>query len=247
MAFAQAHIPSHKEQETLWPAIPEKGWQRFRILPPQQSFLHSFDDLVFDHYAPHCQRYRRFSQFKASFVDGLWEFALLPHRPFIQSAQYNSFSGGILRHFEPLACDISPYLDEVLALLRTNTQHAYHLDVHQYRVNATAETNGISVPEGPHRDGQQCVVILVFRRHNINGAELSLHDPVTKEAFYKTIVGENEGVVLDDEKMLHNASPITATGANKGYRDYVILNINEWSERRYGEDFERQAIGPAAQ
>jgi len=244
MTLSSLQKDAQQGQDWCWPAIPKKGWKEFRILPPQDSFLSTFGDLVFDQYAPHCQRYRRFSQFKARFSDGFWTFDLLPHRPFIQSAEYNKFSGGILREFEPLKCDAEPYLDEVLSLLQTDSSREYHLDVHQYRVYATGEAKGISVPEGPHRDGQQCVVILVFRRHRITGAEMTLHDPLTLEPFHRTVIGENAGVALDDEKMLHDASDIIAVGAERGHRDYVVLNINEWGKRRYGEAFERRAINP---
>jgi len=225
-----------------WLTMPEKGWKEFRFLPAQKAFLETFENLVFDQYAPHCQRYRRFSQFKVVASHDSWALSELPHRPFIQSARYNEFSGGILRHFEPLQCDIAPYINDVFSSLTINTSRTYHLDVHQYRVCATPQANGISVPEGCHRDGQQCVAILVFRRHLITGAEMSLCDPATGQALYKTVLGENTGIVLDDEKILHDASPIAATGSEPGYRDYVVLNINEWEKRRYGEEFEHRAM-----
>jgi hypothetical protein len=90
----------------------------------------------------------------------------------------------------------------------------------------------------PHRDGQECVAILVFRRHLISGAELRLIDAKTQQIFARTVVGENRGIVLDDHKMMHDASPVTATSSDKGFRDYVVININPWENRRYGEEFE---------
>ncbi len=221
-----------------WLPLPEKGWREFRILPPEKTFLKTFEDLPFDQYAPHCQRYRRFSQFKMSCFANSWMPALLPHRPFIQSAEYNQHSGGILREFEPLKCNIEPYVDEVFSMLKIDPDRFYHLDVHQYRVCATPGAEGISVPEGPHRDGQQYVVVLVFRRHQITGAECRLYDPKTGQPFYKIMLEENEGIVLDDEKLLHNATNIKTAGGQDGHRDYLVLNINEWEKRRYGEAFE---------
>jgi hypothetical protein len=146
------HSESLPDSEDVpWFNLPEEAWIDFAIPPPTQAFLNSFDHLVHDQYAPYAQRERRFSQYKASFTGTEWAFSLLPHRPFIQSADYNSYSGGILREFEPISldCDMAPYIQHIFNLLKIEPLRDYHLDIHQYRVFATLEAAGTSVPEGP--------------------------------------------------------------------------------------------------
>ena len=221
--------------------MPSQGWLKFNISTPDRELLDRFNDLAQDEYAPHCQRYRRFSQYKATATDGVWNFEKLPHRPFIQSAKFNSHSGGVLRNFEPLECDIQKPISEILDAVQANYDQAFQLDVHQYRVYASPNAQGISVPEGMHQDGHELVAIMVYKRHLISGSEFTLHKLDTKETFLKTIVGENEAVVIEDEKMYHNASNVTPTSTEVGYRDYIVVNINRWENRRYGPDFEREA------
>ncbi len=230
-----------KETEIPIAIMPSEGWLKFKLSPPDKTLLDSFNNLVADQYAPHCQRYRRFSQYKITSVDENWSLEKLPHRPFIQSAKFNSHSGGILRHFEPLEIDVSKPVAEIMDRLNADKFQEFHLDVNQYRVYANENAQGISVPEGMHQDGHALVGILVYRRHLIEGSELTLHRLEDREMFLKTIVEENEAIVIEDEKMYHNATNVSATTKETGFRDYIVVNINRWEDRRYGPEFEREA------
>jgi hypothetical protein len=235
-----------------WPGMPDKGWLgKFDLPKPAPGFLESFDRLAFDTYAPNAQRFRRFSQYIA-FFDCKAELTLerLPHRPFVQSAKYNSYSGGIPRKFEPIEprIDVKPYINQLFELLDIERSLRYHIDVHQYRVYGKPEAAGTSVPEGPHSDGMECVAILVFQRQGITprSAEFSLIDPQTKKPFFSTVVGAGEGILLDDQKMLHDAAPIAAAGSEQGFRDYIVVNINQIENRRYGRAHELISMSPEA-
>ncbi len=231
-----------------WPGMPDQGWLgKFTLPEPSRALLDSFDNLPADRYAPNAQRERRFAQYLA-FFNYKRELLLrrLPDRPFIQSAQYNPLSGGIPREFAPIEpqCDVTPYIEQLFTLLQIDRSRKYHLDVHQYRVYGTPDAAGMSVPEGPHMDGMNLVFILVVRRHEITdkSAEFSLIDPVTRQTFFTTVVGEGEGIGLDDQKMLHDASPVIAAGPERGYRDYIVVNVNLLDERRYGRRHEHGAV-----
>lgn len=172
----------------------------------------------------------------------MWALEKLPHRPFIQSVKFNSHSGGILRHFQPLECDVTQHVADIMEQIKADKDREFHLDVNQYRVYATQIMQGVSVPEGMHQDGHEIVGIMVYRRQSINGAELSLHRLDTREIFIKTIIQENEAIVIEDEKMLHDATNVTASSTEIGVRDYIVVNINSWENRRYGPEFERDAL-----
>ncbi len=221
--------------------LSNNNWLLLNVSIPSDEVLESYDDLVIDQYAPNSQRYRRFSQYKASYSNKNWEFEKLPHRPFIQSPKYNSVAGGIKRKFEPLEADFSASIREVMVKMSPDINEQYQLDVHQYRVYASKENEGCSVPEGPHQDGHEIVGITVFRRYMITGGETILytkdHEEITRKA-----LDHGDTILLQDDKVFHDATSIVGTSEEAGFRDYLVLNINLWENRRYGSSFEKEAL-----
>jgi len=188
-----------------------------RFCVASQAFLNSFDHLPRDQYALAAQRYRRFSQFMVAFRGCGWQLTLLPHKAFVQYDTDNQVIEGATRNFEPLLpdCDVTPYINKMATLFKQDASRQYHINVHQYRVRATLESSGTSVPEGWHYDGVEYVAVLVFRRHNItrNSATFEYRDSQTNEILHTTIA-EGRGIVFRDR--LHNATPIIAADASGG-------------------------------
>ncbi|NDE89849.1 MAG: hypothetical protein EB059_01720 [Alphaproteobacteria bacterium] len=226
--------------------LPACGYLTTPIPVPNPAFLDHFNHLPTDDYAPHAQRQRRFSQYKGMWNNAAWQAELLPCLPFVQYNTGNPMIEGIERHFEPInpACRVDSYINNVLSTIGADKEQPYHLDVHQYRVYATREMDGLAVPEGRHQDGQECVAILVFKRHAIEGAELSLFDLETGNPFHTTIIEENQMIFFDDRIMTHDATRIQLAGkSDKGFRDYMVMNINPWNTRRYGARADRPILG----
>src|SRR5260221_13963456 len=96
-----------------------------------------------------------------------WELELLPHRPFMQSKEYNSLVGGVPRYLEPLRIDPTDQIAAGADAVPLDRSETYQLNVHQVRVLTNKEIRGIAVPEVPHRDGHEIGMIVVFRRGNI--------------------------------------------------------------------------------
>ncbi|HVF75005.1 MAG TPA: 2OG-Fe dioxygenase family protein [Acidimicrobiales bacterium] len=229
-------------------AFASAGFQIISLPRPSASVLEEFDALPVDPYCGGNHRFRRFSQYKLEWMGHSWLLTLLPHRPFIQSKQYNSFAGGIPRHLEPLRIDPFPQIQAAAEIIDLDRTRAWQLNVHQCRVVATADTPGISVPEGPHRDGHEIGMVAVFRRHNIAGGETHLlANGGTGEPFFTHVLRENEAVVYRDEEMFHFATDVRALDDTGGYRDLWIVAVNSWENRRYGDDFEAGALAKASQ
>src|SRR5215469_4889116 len=207
-----------------------------------EQFLESFARLPPDVYAPTANRFRRFSQFRLSYKHDRWSLNRLPHRPLIQARAYNQVAGNLARHFEPLECDPSLFVDSILRAAKLDTCVDWHLDVNQYRVIANEHAPGICVPEGIHRDGHQFVKIMVFRRQRISGAELTLYPLDADEPFFTRIIEEGQAIVIDDTRMRHYATDISAIARQGGYRDYIGTCLNRWDERKYGPEFEANAL-----
>jgi hypothetical protein len=214
-------------------------------LPPvSPAVLESFGDLPHDPFTPGGQRSRRFSQYGLHIgEDGGWRLDLLPHRPFIQPKAVNPLVGGVQRPFEPLQVDFSEQVIAGAVALGLDSGTAWQINVHQCRVVTTQEIKGVTVPEGPHRDGHDFGMLAVFARHNITGGTNQLFPTGGGDPYFEVTLQPNQALVYNDGDMWHTATDIVASDATRGgHRDLCIIAINEWSRRRYGEEFERAAM-----
>ncbi|HWF80589.1 MAG TPA: 2OG-Fe dioxygenase family protein [Streptosporangiaceae bacterium] len=205
--------------------------------------LAAFNDLPADIYT-NGQRFRRFSQFRLDHDEatGSWKLTLLPYRPFIQPKNVNRLVGGVQRKFEPLAINPEPQIVAGAAALDLPVSQAWQVNVHQCRVIANTQIQGVSVPEGPHRDGHDYGMLAVFGRHNIDGGENQLMPTGGGEPFFRVTLQPGQALVYDDGQMWHYATDIVPTHPDGGHRDLWIVAFNRWEHRKYGEEFEADAL-----
>jgi hypothetical protein len=185
----------------------------------------------------------RLSQYLTYNEEGQWFCALLPRRKYIQSAAHINLpeAGGVFRHREQLECDPGPLIASILDQLPVSRSEFFHVNVNQIRVIANHEFRGVTVPEGPHRDGHQYSVIVVARRSNVTGGETQIIDPQTQEIVHRETLGENMAVLIDDERYIHYATDIAPASGETGYRDIWVVEINKWQNRAYGPAHEARA------
>lgn len=219
-------------------------YQVIDIPVPAREVLEEFDSLPFDEFTGGRQRYRRFSQFRMRYdqAAGRWHFETLLHRPFVQPRSVNSLVGGVRRPFEPLRIDPSPQINAGALALGLDQAHDWQANVHQCRVVTDATIQGVSVPEGPHRDGHDYGMLAVFARENITGGENQLMPTGGGDPFFTVTLQPMQALVYEDPAMWHTATDIVAAGGG-GHRDLWIVAFNRWDRRKYGEEFEKQALG----
>jgi hypothetical protein len=224
--------------------LEDQGYAIVNLPPASERLLASFDDLPLDVYCGGTHRFHRFSQYRVRFDGDSWQLELLPHRPLIQSSAYNQLSGDMYRHFEPLQVDPSAYFDAVFKARRLDTTRDWHLDINQYRVQVEPGREIKTVPEGAHQDGHRYIIIMIFRRHRIRGAETLLLPLDGGPPLLRRTIEEDQAIVIADERMLHDATDIEATGAagETGYRDFFGSALNSWEDRRYGPEFEARVL-----
>ena len=228
-------------------ALNAEGYTLISLPPAGEELLATFNNLVLDPYCGGSQRYRRFDQYHIRFVDRSWKLVLLPHRPFIQSRKYNRFAGGLLRDFEPLCIDPAIYVDVCAKAIPLPVDIEWQINVHQCRVIAQPGILGISVPEGPHQDGHEYTAILVSKRHQINGALTSLYPVGEGEAFFTTVLENNQALVFSDERMFHYTSNLEPFNGF-GHRDLWMIVFDKWDgasrneNKRYGTEYEKAAM-----
>ena len=200
-----------------------------------QSFAASWDDLGVDTYMADGGRYRRrrFAAFRVT-PDGITR---KPHQPHYQSRDYNPLNGGLERWFEPVteAAGRHPALTAILhtshALFDRMTQAelrppAWHVEIHQFRIEARVGEEGRPTPEGMHRDGVDWVLVLMVRRENVASGETTIYDLVKRPLGSFTLTTPLDSALVDDSRVYHGVTPVVPLDpATPAYRDVLVVTF----------------------
>jgi hypothetical protein len=199
------------------------------------AFAKSWDDLGVDTYMADGGRYRRrrFAVFRAT-TEGV---VRKPHQPHYQSRDYNPLNGDIERWFEPVTETIGahPALRAILdtcfrlfdGLTPAETRPAsWHVETHQFRIEARAGEAGQPTPEGMHRDGVDWVLVLLIGRVNIQSGETTIVDPRKRPLGSFTLTDPLDAAVTDDNLVYHGVTPVTPLDpARPGHRDVLVVTF----------------------
>lgn len=223
----------------------EQGFAIVEMPSLDDATLAEFEELPLDPYCGGEQRRRRFSQYRLYHDGDAWRLELLPHRPFAQPKQYNAMVGGRMRELEPLRVDPTAMIAAAADAIPLERDTDWQINVHQCRVVATEDIQGVSTPEGPHRDGHQYAMVAVTRRRNIAGGETQLMPLGGGDVFFRHVLQDSEAIVFDDRRMFHFASDIEPLDGSGGYRDVWLVAFNRWENRRYGPEYEAEVLASA--
>jgi hypothetical protein len=197
------------------------------------AFAASWDALGLDTYMADGGRYRRrrYAVY-AAVAEG--DIARAPHQPHDQSLSYNALNGGIERWFEPILPAIGAgaslqavlhYCRDLFGRLAPATRR-WHIEVHQFRIEARADQPGRPTPEGTHRDGVDFVLVLLVRRHNIRSGTTSIHDAAGKELGSFTLSEPFDAALVDDHRCFHGVTPVEPLdSAQPAYRDVLVVTF----------------------
>jgi hypothetical protein len=200
-----------------------------------RSFAASWDDLGVDAYMADGGRYRRrrFAAFRAS-ADGI---VRKPHQPHYQSRDYNALNGGIERWFEPVTEAVGRH-PVLVAILRTSHElfdrltpaelrpAAWHVEIHQFRIEALAGEEGHPTPEGMHRDGVDWVLVLMVRRENVASGETTIYDLLKRPLGSFTLTAPLDSALVDDGRVYHGVTPVVPLDpARPAYRDVLVVTF----------------------
>jgi hypothetical protein len=217
-----------------------KGPEMRAILGEEQlcgwdSFAASWTDLGVDTYMADGGRYRRrrFACYRATPAGILRK----PHQPHYQSRDYNPLNGGIERWFEPVTEEIGrhPVLGRILATSHTLFDRmtpaayrpdAWHIELHQFRIEARDGEAGRPTPEGMHRDGVDWVLVLMVRRENINSGETTIYDLTKRPLGSFTLTRPLDAAFVDDSRVYHGVTPVEPLDpARPAYRDVLVVTF----------------------
>ena len=160
-----------------------------------------------------------------------------PHQPHYQSRDYNALNGGLARWFEPVVPAIATH-PALRAILRTcftlfdsatpaaTRPAAWHVETHQFRIEARPGELGQPTPEGLHRDGVDWVLVMLVRRENVASGVTSIHDLQRKCLGSFTLTEPMESALVDDNRVYHGVTPIEPlTPGTPAYRDVLVATF----------------------
>ena len=157
-------------------------------------------------------------------------YKVLPHTTFTQSYDVNKLVGEVERTFEPLdeklatSVNFAKVVDAFAEMSGFDATTA-EIGIHQVRVKCAKDIEGDPAPEGRHQDGFKYIGIFVTERHNIEGgfSELYLSGDPEEKPFMEKILDNHELLIVNDKEIFHNATGITPTADEGGYRDVFVL------------------------
>ena len=191
------------------------------------AFARQWDDLGLDSYMADGGRYRKRRHGAYAVSGGGVERK--PHQPHYQSRDYNALNGGLERWFAPVAD--SPALLAVLRachdLFNTLTpMPGWHVEVHQFRIEARPDAEGRPTPEGMHRDGVDWVLVLMIGRENISEGTTTIHtlDHTLLGSF--TLCAPMDAALVDDNRVFHGVTPVRAEDPGRpAHRDVLVVTF----------------------
>lgn len=219
-----AYMPGPRMRALFETAGSLADWEEFRA---------SWDGLGLDTYMADGGRYRRrrFGVFAAP--AGAGAIVREPHQPHYQSRDYNPLNGGIERWFAPIREEVaaSTTMQAILATCRSlfdrlAPDRAWHIEVHQFRIEARAGAVGKPTPEGMHRDGVDYVLVLLVRRENIRSGVTSIHDLAGRTLGSFTLAEPFAAALVDDHRVMHGVTAVEPeNSARPAYRDVLVVTF----------------------
>jgi len=200
-----------------------------------QGFADSWDGLGLDQFMADGGRYRR-RRF-AAFAVTEASIRRKPHQPHYQSRDYNALNGGIARWFEPVSDEIGDH-PATRAILRVCDTlftaltpaalrpEAWHVEMHQFRIEARPDLVGQPTPEGLHRDGVDWVLVLLIRRENVASGETTITDLRRQPLSSFTLADPLDAALVDDSRVYHGVTAIHPLDPSRpSFRDVLVITF----------------------
>ena len=200
-----------------------------------EGYARSWDDLGPDRFMADGGTYRkrRFACFSAT-ASGL---AAKPPQPHFQTRENNPLNGGVARTFDPVRPDIAlhPTNRAVLAACQrlfaaatpaARRPAAWHVEMHQFRIEARPGALGQPTPEGLHRDGVDWVLVAMVRRENVRDGVSTVADAARRPLRAETLSEPLDASLVDDARVFHGVSPIAAVDPSRpAFRDVLVMTF----------------------
>ncbi|AOX19213.1 2OG-Fe dioxygenase family protein [Kozakia baliensis] len=200
-----------------------------------ESFAASWSRLGLDRYMADGGRYRRRRYATYSMRPG--HLVRKRHQPHYQSRDYNLLNGGIERWFRPMEDAMAAH-PAMIAILRafgtlahdltdkSERPENWHVEVHQFRIEAQPDQSGQPTPEGMHRDGVDWVMVLMVARQNVQSGVTTIHNAQREEVGSFTLENPLDAAIVDDHRVYHGVTAVEPIDpAKPAYRDVLVVTL----------------------
>lgn len=195
-----------------------------------RAFAASWDDLGPDLYMADGGRYRRRRHAALALEHG--RFTRKPHQPHYQSRDYNPLNGDVQRWFDPVT-DITMASPAMQAILRfaadsfdPHEQGRWHVELHQFRIEAKSGEDGRPTPEGMHRDGVDHVLVMLIERCNVREGVTRIGAANGDPLGEFTLTDPADTMLIDDHRILHGVTEIHPLDpAQPAWRDALVVTL----------------------
>lgn len=202
-------------------------------LPDWEAFVASWNALEPDAYLAQVgrQRRRRHAVYSAGSDGAIVREA---HQPHYQSSNYNALQGDIERWFAPITDEIGAggCLQTILRFSRdffaqlAPVTGRWHIEAHQFRIEARPDAPGEPTPEGVHRDGVDYVLVLLIDRQNIASGTTTIHSADGTLLGSFTLTHPLDAALVDDARVFHGVTPVTPMDpAAPSHRDVLVVTL----------------------
>ncbi len=218
---------------------------RHGTLDDWSVFADSWNRLARDRYMADHGRYRR--RRHAVYAVGAGQGVVRrAHQPHYQTRSYNPLNGGVERWFEPIepAIGEGAVMRAVLACCHgvfgalAPAVRDWHVEVHQFRIEARAGSAGQPTPEGVHRDGVDYVLVLMVDRSNIASGTTTVYAPDRSELGSFTLARPLDATLLDDHRVYHGVTAVEPLDpALPAHRDVLVVTFRDARVPRHDTRF----------
>jgi len=199
------------------------------------DFKESWGDLVIDQYMADGGTYRKRRHATLSALSSSTDWSIEPHQPHYQTVHYNNLNGGIARHYKPILKMIinNVFFKNIITLgcevfARLSPSDSWHIEVHQFRINANTKQKGEPTPEGVHRDGVSFVMVLMINRENIDSGTTCIYDLNKNKVEEFTMKTPLSMALFDDENVFHGVTPVKPLNlSEKATRDVLVVTFKK--------------------
>ena len=109
----------------------------------------------------------------------------------------------------------------------------WHVEVHQFRIEARRAELGRPTPEGLHRDGVDYVLVLLVDRQNIASGVTTIHGDGGRMLGQFTLTAPFDAALVDDNRVAHGVTPVEPIDpARPAYRDVLVVTFKDAARSR---------------
>ena len=197
------------------------------------EFQKSWSDLYTDGHMADGGKYRKRRHATLSALPSSRCFQRQPHQPHYQSLTYNDLNGGIPRHYQPIDDAIlnGATMQALITLGcelfgRLAPYSPWHIEMHQFRIEANSSERDQPTPEGVHRDGVNFVMMVMVQRTNLVNVATTIFGTDKTRLDEFTLQQPLDMAIVNDERVFHGVTPIVQLDADKpALRDVLVITF----------------------